>query len=308
MNFEVFINNVYTPKEACSIRMLLQEYEFYSEIANHVRDFYESRKKLKKKDQWKLLFVESASKTTQLASRWLQKMESHDDYHTHLELLMRLLVLMCAHSLQRCRLQVHEIYDDLHQLFNKDKFLRLNHSMNFKRFTDLAHKEWLKIDARKKKKHGSQPKLLNTVIQYIDDDMRYEPKVKFEFFIDALVKIFCLSKQRKALEMFFSDCQIDFKIILPREQILLFLTMLCELHKCGRLKCKGNRGLFKFAQQHIQSADGLPFTHWKDWAQYYNIKMQDTALYEKHLRILSPVLDAFGKSVAKKEKKLQNNS
>lgn len=287
--------------------MLLHEYGFYSEIADIVNDFYDCLKKQKNKDQWKSLFVESASKTAQLASRWLQKIVGHDNHNTHLELIMQLMVLITAHSLQRCRLQVYEMCDDLYQLLNKDKFLRLNHSNDILRFFQLAQKECMKIVDQKKKKHNSPHKVPITSILYIDDDLRYEPRVKFGFFIDALIKIFSLSKQRKTLEMFFSGCHHDFKIILPHEQILLFLTMLYELHKCGRLKCKGSRGLIKFAQKHILATDGLPFTHWQDWSQYYNVQMQNQAMREKHLRILSPLLDTFGKSVAKKEKKLQNN-
>ena len=109
---------------------------------------------------------------------------------------------------------------------------------------------------------------------------------------EFLTKTFSGIKCKRKLYFLFDGFICDFKVELPLRHLIAFLTLFHYLHEAGTIKVVGNRGLFVYLRQHLQSPLTEKYPK-RDFRKLRHEAAQKDCKTNATMRFLKPLLDKY---------------
>jgi hypothetical protein len=293
MNFLGVIQNHYTLEQAKIIIHLLQSQGLFCAMQKHSEVFYQA-KAVPGSPAMLQQFKLYAQAMIRLLSDWLLrgKPDCHKQQTT--DALLQLFTFLAIEAKVHSKLKRYEFFAVFQELFHTEPGLLL-----WKPYTDHILIDYIELKSQLEEARNSSvgPNHQNLCEVYFcwchfaGDKENY---ISLDAFIHDLAKLFKGLQYKKTLYLLFSDQPQDFKIVVPKKYLLEFMAVFYELHRCGRIICKNNKGIFKHLQAHIKAAPGEELPAWKDYAQWYCMEMKSEHNRRKVFSLIQKLLNTYG--------------
>jgi hypothetical protein len=292
MNLFLIIQNNYTVEQAKALIHLLQSQGLYCAMQRHSDVFYQAKAAPGSPAmlQQFRIYVQAM---IGLFSEWLLQGKPGPHKQKTIDAMLRLFTFLAIEAKAFSRLKRHESFPVLQELLHSEPGLLL-----WERYSNYILIDYLKLKAYKKaaKKQMVAVNRANCREAYFiwcrfaTDDYH---TVHLDAFIEDLRKLMKGLGAGKYIGLLFSTDPPEFKIVVPKKYLLAYLAVFYELHRCGRILCRNNKGIFVHLQSHIEAPEGQTLPAWTEFGKWFQREMKNETTCKTTYTFIKDLLNKY---------------
>ncbi len=271
---------------------LLHTHNVYSDFEKASNHFFQHATQINTEIH-SMLFGDVVNDYFFLANEWMQSAEQPPHSENDRLMLMHFITSMISEAIHFAHIERQVYCAILKERMQSESNTISWNDLIFYIFVGEIELAGMPHDKKMQKVASGSSSNPNTYFVWQIDASDKENHISLDAFIYDLTSTFPGVKNKKTIALLFDPQAKDYYITVPNEHLHAFLTVFHKLHRCKRIKCMYNRGLYLHLQPHLQAPPYEKLPTRKNYYKLVSDAQHDTNLNMQILRKTKDLLDKY---------------